>query len=665
MRRTDPLYTENIFRPVYEANIALAWGAGALATPALSLASSGVGGLAFSSIMSAMMACNAVRWGVKSMPLLKRHYRLHTNRMSVITDKDLRKRHQVKSRFTGKKSVNRKIFIGRGSKWGNEHANRAYQIMDFDSEHTDVKLPFALQLLLRNSKAKIETEKLGGSPWIHGIIDEVDQEIDEETLFGHSICFGNVGTGKTTFLRLLSVGLLHLGNVIIALDPKDDSDWREALEREAKWLGMGHRFFHVQPSKPSKSARMRLLGKYNRVTEIADRVAPLMAGSGSSKGFQDFAYSVIYTSALGLEYIGKPINLINIQQALTSSGRVGLAEKVLDQYFKIHVGAGWKERLAGTLERYGEKEPLWIRMVNYYYQVLKEEHGSNTAVEKIWELVSHDENHFQKMIVTLKPVLNALTAAPMDDIFSPTDDWESVVQENREEATRPIVDFDDLMEHGGVLYISLESLADGQTAGFLSRIIMAEAAAAAGRRYGKAREKGVTQRRVSVINDEVHASIENNDAMLNLLAMGRAAMFQLVLATQTRSDLLSSMANQGTADRFLGLVNNFFCMRTTDPATQEYAAKQFNKTSITTVQAQKGQSTDSSKRLGDFSTSRGVRAMKAREDAFPEALLGELPKLQYICKLADGRKLKMRLPVYINATGAYERAPWVQQKEVV
>lgn len=658
-RRIDPLFTENIFRPVYEANISLAWAAGAAATPALSLASSGVGGLAFSSIMSAIMVANAARWGIKATPLLKRHYRLHTNRMTFISETELRKRHQVMLRFTpdSKKEAHRKLYIGEGFKWGNEHANRAYQVMDFDSDHTDVKLPFALKLL-RGNKGKAITESLGGSPWVHGIGHEESQELTEETLFGHSMIFGNVGTGKTTMLRLLSAGLLHLGNVIICLDPKDDPDWKHVLQQELAWMGMGHRFFHVKPSQPSKSARMALLKRYNRVTEIADRVAPLMGGAGASKGFQDFAYSIIYSAALGMEYIGQPINLVSIQQALTTTGRVDLSREVFNRYYESAVGEDWKERLQATLDDYGQSR--LEQMANYYYKVLKPEHGQCTAVEKMWELTSHEEGHYQKMVVTLKPVLNALTAAPMDDIFSPTDNWAGTVEGERENKERPIVDFDDLMEHGGVLYISLESLSDGQTAGFLSRIIMSEAAAAAGRRYSQAEERGVIPRRVTVMNDEVQASIENNNAMLNLLAMGRAAHFQLILATQTRSDLISKMADQGTADRFLGLVNNFFSMRSTDPATQEYAAKQFNKTSVTTLQAQTSQNTDSTTRLGDFSSSRGARAMKAREDSFPEALLGELPKLQYICKLADGRKLKMRLPIYTNNTKPHERAPWVK-----
>jgi len=655
-KRLDPTFVEDIFRPVYEMNISGAWGIGAAATPFTGLLSVGTTSFGISSIVAGIMAANSVYWGFKGYPRLKKHYRLHVNKMTFITEQELRDLHELPYRVGYQHRsapVFPQLYLGEGFEWGNEHSNRAYQVMDFDSAKSDVGLPFPLNVM--NKKALRQTRELGGQPWIHAIGDPKDILVDQEALFGHSIIFGNVGTGKTTMLKLLSMGLLHLGNVLLILDPKDDDSWEYAVRREMEYLGMGDRFYKVQPSSPSKSARFPLLKRYTRVTEIADRVAPLMGGEGSSKGFQDFAHSIIYSACLGMEYIGRPINLVNIQQALVSQGRPELARAVFDAYYENHLGENWLDKIEDELEEYGAYR--LEQLANYYYAKMKPEFDRCEAVEKIWELAGHEDGHYQKMVVTLKPVLNALTAAPMDEIFSPQDNWRNTVGE---EDSNPIIDLDDIMQHGGCIYIALESLADTTTAGYLSRIITAEASAAAGRRYSERSDSNVQDRRVSVINDEVQASIENNDAMLNLAAMGRQAQFQLILATQTRSDLLSKMSNQGTADRFLGLTNNFISMRSTDPATQEYAAKQFNKTSVTSLQAQSGKGTDAGTGLGHFSSNSGVRAMKQREDAWPESLLGDLPKLQYIAKLADGRKLKGKLPIYLN-DGPQEVAPWVKE----
>lgn len=653
-KRIDPSFTEDLFRPIYELKICSVWAAGAIITPFTGIASIGIAGVGVSTVTASVMAAWSMYWGAKALPRVKKHIRLHINAKTFIDERQLRKLHQLPERAKGNPKAKRRLYLGDGFVWGNEHANRAYQVMDFDSAKSDVKIPLLLRLPLR--KRREVTSELGGSPWVQGIGDEVKQYTREESLYGHGIIFGNVGTGKTTLLKLLTVGLLHLGNVLLVLDPKNDHDWRKTIIKEMSYLGMKDRFFHVQPSTPSKSARFPMLKRYSRVSEIADRVAPLMGGEGSSKGFQDFAYSIIYSASLALEYLEEQITLVNIQQALTADGRYRLASSVFEKYYEEKEGSNWKSKLQASLDQHGAGR--LEQMANYYYAVMKDEHGRHDACEKVWELSSHDEAHYVKMIVTLRPVLNALTAAPMDDIFSPLDDWADLDKITKD--NRPIIDIDDLLEHGGCVYVSLDSLSDSQTAGFLSRLLMAECAAAAGRRYNSADMDTSKMRRVSVLNDEVQASIENNDSMLNLLAMGRQSMFQLILATQTRSDVISKMSNPAAADRFLGLTNNFFTMRSTDPATQEYAALQFNKTSITTLQSQSSQNTDTENTILGFTSSTGIRAMKAREDAFPEALIGDLPILQYICKLADGRKLKMRLPVFIHK----ERdriAPWIKK----
>ena len=202
----------------------------------------------------------------------------------------------------------------------------------------------------------------------------------------------------------------------------------------------------------------------------------------------------------------------------------------------------------------------------------------------------------------------------------------------------------------------LDSLTDGQSAGFISRLVLSELAAVAGERYNR---NDQFSRRVTIANDEVHASLENNDALLNILAQGRAASMQMILATQTVSDI-ESKTDEATSRRFLGLCNNFISMRTTDPKTQEYVTQQFSKTSISQVQAQSGSGNSSSESMLSFSASYGERIMNTREDAFPQELLGQLPILQYVARLADGRRMKMRLPVLINNDKPGDRAPWVQ-----
>lgn len=637
---------EHLFRPVFELNIASYWIIGALATLLVSGVSFTNESMSTGWMVFGVMLCVGVGYLIKAWPYLTRQLKLTINKKTFLTTSRLRELNKLSKRMRGRGKDKREIYIGDGFEWGAEHAQRAYQVMDMDTEFSEVKTPFFIKPYVTfNAK---ETKELGGSPWLHGMGQEKQTKIIENTLYGHTFISGNVGTGKTTLLRLLSINALHLGNILVCLDPKNDQDWINTLKQEAEYLGLSDNFYHIHPSKPSTSARMALLKHFTRITEVADRVAPLMGGAGgNSKPFQDFAYEIIYQSAQALRYLGKPIRLTEIQRAI-SSDRRRLAMDVYSKYFTESLGEGWQEKISKELDALMEEDELEA-MYAYYNQYLKKHHPNN-VVDGVTQFALHPSAHYTKMVVTLRPVLTTLTADPLDALFSPIDD--PTVHDDR-----PIVDIKSLVEKGGVLYISLDSLADGQSSGYLARLILAELAAVAAERYNSEDDQA---RRVTICNDEVHASLENNDALLNILAQGRAAMMQMILATQTVSDL-EAKSDAATANRFLGLCNNFISMRTTDPTTQEYVTAQFSKASISQLQMHSSTSGSTSTSMLDFESSRGERLMKTRESTFPEELLGQLPILQYVARLADGRKLKMRLPVLINNDKPGQKAPWIEE----
>lgn len=635
--------SEHLFRPIHELSISTIWAFGAFATPIVSTVGISPTGFTTSTTMAAAMLSVSGFYAWNAYPLIKRQMKLTVNRKIFMNTSELRVKNRLENRFTNHGEDKREVYIGNGFEWGPEHAQRAYQVMDMDSTMSEVQLPFFLKPVVKYLSS--ETRSLGGSPWIHGMGDEQPTKINEDTLYGHCAIFGNVGTGKTTLLRLMTINALHLGNVLVILDPKNDTDWKNTIKKEMKYLGIEKNFYHIHPSAPSVSARMPLLKHYTRITEIADRIAPLMgSGDGSGKPFQDFAFGIIYHTANAMRYLEEPIRLTEIQRVI-STDRRGLALRVMNKYFGEMLGEGWEMGMQATLEKLSPDRLTAMAM--YYNENLKKKKAI-TAVDGMIEFALHDEGHYTKMVVSLRPVLTTLTADPLNELLSPIDD-------PRKEDPRPIVDLKSVMEKGGCIYISLDSLTDSTSAGFIARLVLAELAAAAGERYNNDDKQA---RRVTIANDEVHASLENNDALLNILAMGRASKLQMILATQTLSDV-EAKTDKATANRFLGLCNNFISMRTTDIATQEYVALQFSKTSIAQVQAQSGSGTSTSESMLAFSSSYGERLMKTREDMFPQELLGQIPILQYVARLADGRKLKMRLPILINDDAPNAKAPWI------
>jgi len=659
MRKIDPMYSEHLFRPVFELNAAFVWLLGAICTPIISILYTGSVSLTLSLTIAVVMFLVSAHYVRKSWPLLSRQLRLTTNKKIFMSVARLRAKNQLAQRNSSdskeRKKDERRTYIGEGFVWGPEHANRAYQVMDMSTDFSQVKLPFFLKPV---AKALSEqTEDLGGAPWVHGMGDEVEQKPKESNWYGHTCITGNVGTGKTTLLRLMSLNSLHLGNMLLVLDPKNDHDWQESIKSELEYLGKGDKFYHLHPSSPSTSVRIPLLTNYTRLTEVAARIAPLMGGDGSGKAFQDFAYDVIYSTTVGLDYLGEPVRLTSIGKVIKSDRR-GLALRVLDKFFSRVMGDEYRSKIGAELaEMSGD---LLEGLAQYYLAHSKEFPGKTIngevmgpsegkAVEAMISFALHDDGHYQKMISTLKPVFTALTADPLDDLFSP-------IHENNIDDPREIIDLAEVMETGGCLYISLDSMTDGVTASFLSRLLLAEACAVAGSRYN---QKDKDPLRITIANDEVHASIENNDSLFNMMAQGRAASVEMLLATQTISDI-ASKTDKASADRFLGLCNNFISMRTTDPITQKYVSEQFAKASVVQQQVRTGTARDTGKSTLAFSTGHQETLMKTREEAFPPSLLGDLPILQYVARLADGKKLKMRLPIIINNDKPDEVAPWVE-----
>lgn len=646
--KTDVRYTENLFRPIFELQTATVWAAGAVATPFIGL-SNFQPGWSTTLTIAGVMACTSVYYYTTSMPMLKRQSKLKMNKKIFMDVTVLRQINNIRSRATRTswKDPSRAL-IGYGFEWGSEHANRAYQVLNMDSTLSDVKVPFPFNLF--NKQAKEQTEELGGKPFIHALGDETKITAVEDTFYGHTLIAGNIGTGKTTLLRLLSLNTLHMGigeknRVLVVIDPKNDHDWKESIRQEMEHLGLGDKFYSLHPAKQTQSARIPLLKNYVRVTEIADRIAPLMGTSGGSKTFEDFAYEQLAFVAQGMEYLGIPIRLTTIRKAL-NTGKIEFCEKVLREFFYRTLGDDYEHQL--NLKEVVKKQDVEpAAYLAHYYKAKIRGEKENQAIEGIIQFLEHPPEHFIKMITSLRPVLTALTTKPMDDLFSAVEDPAS-------EDKRPIVDLDGIMETGGCLYISLDSMTDNKTAGFLARLLMAEIAAVSGRRYNNEDKEAP---RVAVFIDESHAALENNDSLLNLLAVGRASSIELYLATQTISDI-EAKTDEATAKRVLGLCNNFISFRTTDPATQEYVAAQFSKTSVTQIQVQSQSGASSSDSLFSFTSTHGERAQKTFEDSFPQQLMGDLPKLQYIARLADGRKLKMRLPIIINKTPE-KKAEWL------
>ncbi|WP_434949709.1 conjugative transfer system coupling protein TraD (plasmid) [Shewanella sp. HL-SH4] len=629
--RSALTHSETLFRPLLELNSAYVYIGAGISTGVIA----GVDAINGASLATpALIAGGLIGVGliklINSYPMMKRQLGLYVNKLEFIDIEVVRFLNRWKDNSDVKNfdlKDRREIYIGNGFEWEPEHAQRAYQIMDMSSNLKEMEVPFALKPYI--NKYKKNTKSMGGKTWIHAIGNEDRQMVNEETFWGHSFITGAVGSGKTTLLRMLGTGFLHLGNSLVVIDPKDDKQLKNGIISEMKALGIEHKFYEFCPARPSESCSIDILKNFATPAEIPTRIASLLkSGKSGSDTFIDFGWQTISQVTDGMIYCHEAPKLTEIYRYMRT-GKAELLQKVLSVFYERKFGKNWRDEELPKMTDMGETP---VEGMVAYYAARIPSSEKIAAVDDVIQFVTHNHEHAQKMLASVFPLFKVLCTNPLDKLLSPNRDTDDV---------NKIIDIKRVIMDGGVLYCALNSLNDPKTAGQLAKLLLADISSCLGDRYNYGDGK---ERRVSILVDEVHAAVAGNDALLNNLAQGRAALAQFILATQSIPDLVD-MTDQATAERYLALCNNFFSMKVTDKTTQEYVSAQFNQTNIQTVGVQYSIQSATGQALTEFSGGYKENITKSREDMFPPHLLADLPKLQYVARLANGQKLKCKLPI--------------------
>ncbi|MCE2571772.1 conjugative transfer system coupling protein TraD [Motilimonas eburnea] len=618
--RLHPGYIENLYRPVYEldaGNLNLIAAGIMLAVGGIELSVST--GLAFGA------GANAIRRYAQAMPLLRKQLRLFKNKMNIVSPAQLRKMNKAIDTLNSRIEPGKgKIYLGEGFEWDSICAQRAYQILDLSADQQEISLPWLLRPYQWYWKK--EARKLGGRTWIQGMGEEKRIMVNEECWYGHTMITGNVGTGKTTLQKLLSLGAIHMGHIVIVIDPKKDQSWRKSLKAEMKALGREDQFFEFDVSMPQTSVRINPVENYQRLTEVPDRIKNIFASTEHEDAFSNFGWQAVYQVVMALTYVGETLTLVKIYDGLMN-GKFKLCERVLENYFAETIGSNWEVTRGGQLNSL--KGSRQERLIAYYEGLVNAgEVDRHEVVTGIVQQVVHDQAHYSKMMAGLLPTFSNLCAEPLRSLLSPAANDDDLK-----------VNFGNLLETGGVLYISSDAVGDMTTAGNISKLILGSIVSEAAKRYNYGHGQA---RNVSLFIDEAHSSI--NDPMVNLLATARGANFLLYIATQTVADLIAK-SSPATAERILGLCNNYISMRVNDVTTKETVSSNFGETNIKSTTISSQSQSSSATGVTDYSSGYGERIEKSREATFPQELLGDLPKLQFIARLSDGRKIKGRLGV--------------------
>jgi len=513
------------------------------------------------------------------------------------------------------------LWLGWGFDWERAHAQAAHDLMRAGPAQFAAQDPHAI-----------------GARWLHGLgEDEHEITVPLSTIEGHMLVVGTTGAGKTRLLDLLITQAVLRGEAAVIIDPKGDRELRDNAARACAMAGRPETFFTFHPAHPERSCRIDPLASFGRHTELASRIAALVPSETGADPFKAFGQMAMTHIIGALLQIDEKPNLVRVRSYL-EGGVEQLTAAAVAAHCRRHDPRFDQRALQGA----GPGGNAPTRSIIRHYREHVRPVQPDTAVEGIISLYEHEQAHFHKMIASLMPVLSMLTSGTLGELLSP--------MAGALDDPRPVIRMADLIHAAGVAYIGLDSLSDAMVGSAVGSMLIADLTAVAGARYNY----GVNNRPVSVFIDEAAEVI--NDPFVQLLNKGRGAGLRLTVATQSFADFAARTGSEHKATQVLANLNNVVALRVLDGETQEYLCRSIPKIRLQTLMRTHASSTNAETPI-TYSGNVGERLIEEEADLVPPALLGTLPNLEYLARLAGGRTVKGRLPILVADTPGPRQCP--------
>jgi conjugal transfer pilus assembly protein TraD len=530
------------------------------------------------------------------------------------------------------------MYLGIGYEWTQKHCQIAHDIMRMPSTdipgmpkwlsktRTGRKLEDAIESIFA-PKDSIRDRMPQGSSWLHGLEPKKGLvPFHYKAMGGHTLVGGTTGAGKTRTYEVISTQVIHLGDVLIIVDPKNDAEWKRRVEKECKRAG--RKFLYFNQAKPSESIRLNPIENWSQPSEIPSRIAQLM----EEGPFRDFAFLFIDRAVKGELYIGDKPTLRSILK-YAQSGITTLLDKALDRYFRLNGLEDWEAQVATELTKLGQKPGAsrvdgMVALYNSRFAVFDKGHET---IDGLIATHVHDREHYMRIIASALPLLQMLATGETGLMLAPkVDDFED---------EREIWDIDKIIKQKAVLYMGLDSLSNSIVQKAIASMILADVAAVCGSIYNFYDAPP----EVVLIIDEIAEAI--NEQVIQVLNKGRGAGFKAFVAFQARADLEARLGNAAKMLQVLGNLNNQIVLRLEDSDTAKWFSEKVGETAIRNLVTSSSTSTGSEAHIGEFTggVSRSLQLEKV--PLIPTDLIHRLPNLQYFMRISGGAVYQGRIPI--------------------
>ncbi|WP_343548691.1 type IV conjugative transfer system coupling protein TraD [Ralstonia sp.] len=656
--RTMPDRIDSIFRPPYELVSTCVCGAGTLAALCASRWVYAPQSVAYT-VAAATGAMAAIRLH-QGLNILRQRWNLRRLRGYAL-DAD---------RIPWSR---RQQFIGRGFLWEPKHAQRLHDLSLPENAH--LMRPTWMYQLAR--KLELHTEHTGltglgrftgadrwwnpmrplppveGNPALHGIeLTERDVWSPLSERVGHTLVLGTTRVGKTRLCEIFVTQDIRRGDIVIVFDPKGDAALLKRMYAEASRAGRLAQFHVFHLGYPELSARYNALGSFGRVTEVATRTAGPLPSEGQSATFKQFVWRFVNVMARAMTSLGEKPSYESIYRNAVSID--GLAQRYFEQLLDARC-AGWREdeegpdALAGTDEaknliRKTGRAPSTLAMSLY----IRRRGIDDMVADSLISVLVNDRTYFDKLVSSLYPLLEKLTTGEINGLLSPR--YEDATD------TRPILDWMNVINSGGIVYVGLDALSDPEVAAAVGNAMFTDLTSIAGKIYKHGQTYGQSaeapSRKLCLHADEFNELI--GDEFIPMVNKAGGAGYQVTAYTQTGQDIEARVDSAAKAEQIGGNFNSLYMLRVKNLKTAEILTDQLPEVNIVARTLQSGVNDGTSAGgLGEFSSNTRDQLQSVRTRLLEPSSLFQLPKGQAFALIEGGRLYKLRLPLLASAEDAH------------